>query len=160
MCRTKPIQHWKNINDKKFLFQSFLKLQNSVWSLLLRPKLKPVHLLSNSFLPAVTGVRGTRNFDLWLWDSQAKIWWPGKAGVYRVQEDRKGFGLGTSPWVPFWNAFLCQAGKLPISERSVSLYLLPPGQQFLKINLNKNQLWSLLKNAHFQPSFLYLYSWC
>ena len=98
--------------------------------------------------------------DLWLWDSQAKIWWPGKAGVSRVQQDRKGFGLGTSPWVPFRNAFLCQAGNLSISERSVSLYLLPPGQQSLKTNLNKNQLWSLLKNAHFQPSFLCLYSWC
>ena len=55
---------------------------------------------------------------------------------------------------------MCQAGNLSISERSVSLYLLPPGQQFLKTNLNKNQLWSLLKNAHFQPSFLCLYSWC
>ena len=73
---------------------------------------------------------------------------------------QEGFGLGTSPWVPFWNAFLCQAGNLSISERSVSLYLLPPGQQSLKTNLNKNQLWSLLKNAHFQPSFLCLYSWC
>ena len=50
---------------------------------------------------------------------------------------QEGFGLGTSPWVPFRNAFLCQAGNLSISERSVSLYLLPPGQQSLKTNLNR-----------------------
>ena len=97
MCRTKPKQHWKNINNKKFLFQSFLKPQNSAWSLVPRPKLKSVHLLSNSFLPAVTGGRRTRNFDLWLWDSHGEMWWPERAAAPRMQQERKDFWAGDKP---------------------------------------------------------------
>ena len=60
-------------------------------------KLKSVHLLSNPFLPAVTGVRRTRNFDLWLWDSHGEMWWPERAAEPRMQQERKDCWAGDKP---------------------------------------------------------------